>query len=569
MNIKGRNVRVVWIILLGLVAAAGLKAWLIYFQLTPFNADEAIVALMARHINLGETPAFFYGQAYMGSLDALLVAGGFRVFGQTVWVIRLIQTLIYVGVVGTTIWLGYIAYESWDVGGLAGLFLAIPTVNMTLYTTVSLGGYGEALLIGNLILICGLKITKEINEDKLAGSYVLWLILGILMGLGLWGFGLSLVYSIPIGILLLVKLLTPLIRKKGFVSNRSVGLESSPGKSTYLQRLGLVLGMFILGIFIGALPWWVYAYKNGFGQLLWELQGGAIHGVENLPWIKMVGRHLLNFILLGGTVILGMRPPWSVTWLGMPLLPLVFIFWMAVLVYMIRKLKAEKSKWETNWTLAGVIIVLVVAFIITSFGADPSGRYFLPIYIPLALFASRMVLDIRNKVGVWAYALVGLVLVFNLWGIVQSVITFPPGITTQFYSHAQVDHRYMDELIDFLEENGETSGYTNYWVSYPLAFLSNEELIFVPRLPYHPDFRYTERDDRYDPYGERVRYASKVAYITTNHDELEEYLRQRFTELDVGWEEITIGDYQVFYALSDIVRPEEIGLGKTMSIGGP
>jgi hypothetical protein len=32
------------------------------------------------------------------------------------------------------------------------LLLAIPSVNVILYTTVSLGGYGEALLLGNLIL---------------------------------------------------------------------------------------------------------------------------------------------------------------------------------------------------------------------------------------------------------------------------------------------------------------------------------------------------------------------------------------------------------------------------------
>jgi hypothetical protein len=50
----------------------------------PFNADEAIVALMARHILQGERPIFFYGQAYMGSLDAYLVALGFLLFGQQI-----------------------------------------------------------------------------------------------------------------------------------------------------------------------------------------------------------------------------------------------------------------------------------------------------------------------------------------------------------------------------------------------------------------------------------------------------------------------------------------------------
>ncbi len=50
---------------------------------------------MARHILGGERPIFFYGQAYMGSLDAWLVAAGFWFFGQQVWVIRFVQILLY------------------------------------------------------------------------------------------------------------------------------------------------------------------------------------------------------------------------------------------------------------------------------------------------------------------------------------------------------------------------------------------------------------------------------------------------------------------------------------------
>ncbi len=58
-------------------AALAWKAALLVLDCVPFNADEAVVALMARHILQGERPIFFYGQAYMGSLDAYLVAGFF------------------------------------------------------------------------------------------------------------------------------------------------------------------------------------------------------------------------------------------------------------------------------------------------------------------------------------------------------------------------------------------------------------------------------------------------------------------------------------------------------------
>ncbi len=59
---------------LAALLAIGLKAALLAADVFPFNADESVVALMARHILQGARPAFFYGQAYMGSLDAVLVA---------------------------------------------------------------------------------------------------------------------------------------------------------------------------------------------------------------------------------------------------------------------------------------------------------------------------------------------------------------------------------------------------------------------------------------------------------------------------------------------------------------
>ena len=122
------------VVLLGtaLLVAAGFKLALVVQGRVPFNADEAIVALMARHILHGERPIFFYGQAYMGSLDAFLVAAGFRLFGEQVWVIRLVQALIYLGTLITTAALGRRAFASRRVGALAVLLLAGPTVNGTL-----------------------------------------------------------------------------------------------------------------------------------------------------------------------------------------------------------------------------------------------------------------------------------------------------------------------------------------------------------------------------------------------------------------------------------------------------
>jgi hypothetical protein len=162
---------------LALFAMLAIKIGLAAGDRLPFNADEAVVALMARHILQGARPVFFYGQAYMGSLDAILVAGSFALLGQQVWAIRLVQTLLYLGVLLTSGWLGRAAFGSWKVGTLGMLLLAIPTVNVTLYTTASLGGYVEALLLGNLILLTGMRIGRSLQSNSHPGALWRWSLL--------------------------------------------------------------------------------------------------------------------------------------------------------------------------------------------------------------------------------------------------------------------------------------------------------------------------------------------------------------------------------------------------------
>jgi len=243
-----------------------------------------------------------------------------------------------------------------------------------------------------------------------------------------------------------------------------------------------------------------------------------------------------------------------VRWLALPLLPFILIFWGWVMVRMVRGGPKPKGA----WLLIGTMITLVAGFIFTPFGADPSGRYFLPLVVPLSLFAADAALGLsrlRLCVG-----LVLLVLVYHLIGTVQVAGQNPPGITTQFDAVTWLDKSYDDNLLAFLKEHGETRGYTNYWVAYPLAFLSGEDLIFIPVLPYHLDLRYTPRDNRYAPYNDLAAQSERMAFITTNHPPLEARLRGSFMNLGVSWDEEQIGNYLVFYNLSSPVRPSEIDL---------
>jgi hypothetical protein len=214
--------------------------------------------------------------------------------------------------------------------------------------------------------------------------------------------------------------------------------------------------------------------------------------------------------------------------------------------------------------LIGSVGLLTAGYLFTPFGLDPSGRYFIPLAVPLALLLAWVMVSFIKKQWLLT-TLVLFLLAYHAIGTWQCAAKTPPGITTQFDDITWIDHRYDNELMTFLRDTGETRGYSNYWVAYPLAFLSNEEIIFSPGLPYHADLRYTARDDRYPAYTRMVQASEKTAYITTFNPALDEKIQQELKKLDIGWKEKVIGDYRIYYQLSKPVQPAELGIGSDIS----
>src|SRR5690606_26621307 len=140
-------------------------------------------------------------------------------------------------------------------------------------------------------------------------------------------------------------------------------------------------------------------------------------------------------------------------------------FWIAVVAYTATQALQQDNRRAERWLLLGVGLTLIVAFIVTPFGADPSGRYFVPLAFPLALFGGAFLGELGRRTRWLAGGLLGIALAFNLWGTVQCALRYPPGLTTQFHAPTQINHAYDDELIAFLRNTGATNGYTNYWVA--------------------------------------------------------------------------------------------------------
>lgn len=534
MKIISSDKRYQFPILVILLHTAGLILrwfWIIKGRF-PFNSDEAIVGLMGRHILTGEIPTFFYGQSYMGSLDAIWSAVFFHLFGSTIISLRISQTILWIGLVISVFSLSREIFRSSRAAWISTFLLAIPPVNLLLYSTVSLGGYLEALIIGVWTIIFAHQIHRMQGTQ-----YIRIFADGLLSGFGVWVFGFSLIFTIPACILTLWVIVKRFQKTK---------------------HLWIGIALLIVGISVGALPWWIYAIKNGFVNLLTELGGSAI-AVEQGSFFAKALTHLFSFTFIGIPAALGLRPPWTVEWLVLPLIPLILIGWFFFLL---------QGRTQPNRTgrllLYAPLIILFVVFILTPFGVDPSGRYFLPFNILLPVLAGGIFIYLDQKKKSFFIVWITLVLIFQIAGNIQAEKNSKSGITTQFAPGTEIDHTLLPEVQNFLTMHGETRGYTTYWLSYPLAFNSDEELIFTPRLPYHRDFRYTDRDDRYDPYREAVLQSDKLALVTYDFQKLDQSIRRILTDKAISWDEQSIGKYLIFYNLStrleegDLLFPVEV-----------
>lgn len=553
---------IIGILILLLIGAVALKATLLAMDAVPFNADEAIVALMARHILQGERPWFFYGQAYMGSLDAYLIAGAFSLLGESVLSIRVVQIILYTGTLLTSYPVARRITSSRRVALLTVLLLAFPPVLLTLYTTVTLGGYGETLLIGNLLLCWGHRLGQKNPPQGL------WFAWGLATGLGFWVMAMVMVYAFPVALWLLGQHIVRVRQKDAsppnLKSHTRFTFYASRFKS-YIPRFSLV----IIGFLLGSLPWWVGSLSH-INIALAELFGTAVRSTSTAgSSLGNIGMRTFNFVVFGLLVLFGLRYPWTVNgppdWLAV--IPLAL--YLGALGYELRRSRRALSN-SSNPSVAngfpprlllwGIWGILFLSFILTPFGGDPSGRYFLPLYLPLFIFTAEFLVRMKKEIGRWVWILLAIILAFNLTGTVQPALKVPPGITTQFDVITQIDHRYYDELMAFLREHEGTRGYTNYWIAYPLAFLSDEEIILTPRLPYKADLRYTSRDNRYAPYNALVEASPTAVYVTSKHPELDAMLREEFTALGVDFREKQISTYHIFYDFSRKVTPEELDI---------
>ncbi len=500
-----------------------LRIFLIPLKRMPFDSDEAIFIMMARHILRGERPIFFYGEAYGGSADSYFTALFYNFLGDTIMVARLVQSLEYLIGMGFTYLLARRLLPNSGFGPLAVLWLmALPPLLMTTWTTPAVL-YAIVICLGSIISYLGYRLLFE-DADTLWR----WLVFGAVCGISFWTFGILVVYMMPVFLLFLWQF--------------------------KVRRLHLY-GLSATAFFIFSLPWWTQAIAGL--QVIYNPGQPA-----SLPPFLM---RVFAFFVITLPSFFGFRKPWApdVIWPG-PALP-VLLFYLAALLYAIPYLRRNDSgRPETGslgFALPGLqILTWLALYFGTRFSVDATGRYILPLYPALFIAAGLLLERLYRWRHAAAIGALAVVLAFNLAVHFKVIQKVPPGITAQMNPLLWFGNQFDQELIEFVKAQGGR-GYSHHWISYKIAVLSHEQVILAAFLPFRPDLGWNPLDDRYQPYVDAVNSSSNRVFVTHREPHLQTHLQNSFADRNISYQTKDIGPYRVYFDLSALITPQEMGLG--------
>jgi 4-amino-4-deoxy-L-arabinose transferase-like glycosyltransferase len=422
------------------------------------NADEAVVALMARNILHGHFSAFYWGQSYGGG-EPYVVAVVFRIFGQSPFTLGLTPVILD-AVAALLVFALARRLFSTAVGVVAALLLWIWPEAMLWQSTIEYGfrfatldcGLGASVIA--LRVAAGGEIPGESTTPRPAPARRRRLDLatmGLLLGLGFWCSPEIAYFAIPIAFVLGFRLIR--------------------------RRLRLGVGEVVLAaaaMAAGALPWIWANLRSNFSSFHPATQPHP----QFSEHFQVFQRHALP-------IALGLQLHGAGAWIG-----------GATFGRIAELIAVAGAVLFLAWCLlerkAGFLVVFCVAFPLlyafwpfTWYWSD--GRYVL--YLPpmlailLAASAAEVLRDLpmlartRFKRECLAFpVIVVLALALTLVGAYRLGPFHPDhvaGTPAATWTSVQSNPNDFEvTLADDLKAAGATQVFAGYWLAYPLTFVS-------------------------------------------------------------------------------------------------
>lgn len=322
-----------WLIMLCGTAYFVWAAWCVAYDA---SMDYGVVVDMARNMASGlDFPTFFYGQAYMGTLEPAVSAVLCALFEPTPFWVCMGTTLFSIATL--FIIMGIARKLGGDAAACLALIFAIFGGCHWIYFSVSpRGGYSLAALLCLLAVwfgsLCDFK--NSTGHIRIPPS----LLLGFSSGLAFWNLWIALPAFAAAGIMLIIRL------KREFFSKRFLVSAST-------------------GFFIGSAPWWIWTFRNGLGAL----------DMGNGPFPPPGLRAPFDIVNVVCVRFFGVTNEASAFWHS--LFPWILI---AMLFFVVADAILCSCDARRRFTLAvGVYATLfLAAYSLTSFGAWGTARYF-------------------------------------------------------------------------------------------------------------------------------------------------------------------------------------------------
>ena len=554
--------------LVAVAAATLLRLVLIAFHWPFTESDEGNMGLLAMHVAFqGDHPIFFYGGNYLGPLEGYAAAPLFRLFGVSLFALRLPLVLFFSVFLLSMYYLVRLLTQSerFALGSVILLGLGSPDV-LFLQLRAS-GEYPEIEMFAALmcLLATWLALTSPAPGQSMSSQeqwkrIVLYGLLGLIVGLALW-VDLLILPFVAGGFLLL-----------GLFCRREL-----PRWQGLALLLGIVVGAFPLIYYNLTAPW---AENSWF--VLQKIEQGAAAAMlaQHLTWVNQLTGTL--FIALPMATGGGLNcPSGAIPPAGTPsaaTLPCVLfqggwgigyvLFWFvgaglvilqsgAIWRYGIHlprggfqsgdlEARQEAIRQSARLMILGSVGLTLLLYAVSpapATVADTSFRYLtcLLLAVPVLLWPVWRGLNAQNIASRGTRARVGLLLRAAVLLLVAA--TFASGTVRTYLEipTAQQVYRRDEAVVQDLLRIGATRIYSEYWTCNVLTFLSHEKIICSAL-----DESLKPGYDRYLPYRFIVRATPHPTYIFPIGTQQAEAIQQRMRSTSGRYRYYTFEGYIVY-----------------------
>ncbi|MBI5506841.1 MAG: glycosyltransferase family 39 protein [Deltaproteobacteria bacterium] len=475
-----------------------------------YLADEGVVGLMGKHIAEGRAlPVFFYGQSYLGALEAYCAAASFAVFGYGFLALRLVT---FGFSIATGVLLYRFAHRFYSVSAArwSTALVAVAPMYFLQWNLKARGGFVEHVVLVLAVMLLFWRFYLYHQRDRATAFG-----LGLVSGIALWVNQLVAAYLVAMGLLLV-------LRREDRRGWRHAAAGLALGSC-------LLLGYNIVHPLATVRSLARKALVMNRVEVEERDHNWAVRGLA--ARVEALGDGLDK---LG--IVFGVPPGADVERLGMsqdsrtggPLAPLRrVLFFVPLGVFGAGLWAARPRRGRAGWDVIGSDQLLGLFALVTFVVGYVSPRYMLPAYPLGALMAGVLAARAQGAPGRVLRAGIAGALLLNLASWVDAA-SLP----------AAADEGRGRQLLAFLEGRGIGACYSASPL-YHLSFASAERVVFAPL-----------QKDRYPAYDAAVETADSICYVFRDDQTTK---RQHLALLGllegrrVRYAEQRVGPYRVLY----------------------